>query len=326
MKQSTRDQRQKRLREFDIWLADNLRTTLVELIDAALLDPEEVCEALITYSKDMFLAGYPYGNFAETVNAITQRRPALRRQLTAAWDLAFNWVSGEPRTHHPALPVSVLLGLCSLALLWGWPQEAAIFSMALAGLVRIGEIFSAKRGDLVLPCDAAPGTTGILLKIQEPKTRGRSARHQASRIDYQDVVSLVSAVFSKLDAAAPLWPWSPATLRRRFVTLQRAVGLEVRRLPNSSPYDLASLRPGGATFLLQQTEDSELVRRSGRWLSSRVLEIYIQEAAVSTYQQKMSPWTYSRITELAGVFPNVRERAIFFLDVHIPPRAWPRLW
>ena len=46
---------------------------------------------------------------------------ALRRQLAAAWDLAFNWVSGEPRQHHPAMPVSVLLALCSLALLWGWP-------------------------------------------------------------------------------------------------------------------------------------------------------------------------------------------------------------
>ena len=326
VKQSTRNQRSKRLAEFDSWLADNLRTTLVELVDAALLDPEEICEALIAYGKEMFLAGYPYGNFAETINAVTQRRPALRRQLAAAWDLAFNWVSGEPRQHHPALPVSVLLGLCSLALLWGWPREAAIFAMSWAGLLRIGEIFSARRGDLVLPGDAAPGATGIILKIQEPKTRGRSARHQASRFEYQDIVRLVTAVFRRLDAAAPLWPWSPATLRRRFVTLQRAVGLEVRRLPNSSPYDLASLRPGGATFLLQQTEDSELVRRKGRWLSSRVLEIYIQEASVATYQQKMSPWTYDRITELAGVFSEVMERAVFFLDAHSPERAWPRLW
>lgn len=83
---------------------------------------------------------------------------ALRRQLAAAWDLAFNWVSGEPRQHHPAMPVSVLLALCSLALLWGWPREAAVFGRAWAGILRIGEIFAARRGDLVLPSDAAPGT------------------------------------------------------------------------------------------------------------------------------------------------------------------------
>ena len=167
---------------------------------------------------------------------------------------------------------------------------------------------------------------GILLRIQEPKTRGRSARHQASCIDYQDIVILISAVFRKLDAAAPSWPWSPATLRRRFVTLQQAVGLDVSRKPDSSPYDLASLRPGGATFLLQQTEDSELVRRKGRWLSSRVLEIYIQEASVSTFQQKMSKRTYGRITELADAFPKILEKAVFFLNAHIPERAWPNLW
>ena len=198
--------------------------------------------------------------------------------------------------------------------------------MAWAGILRVGEIFAAKRGDLVLPCDAAPGTSGILLRIQEPKTRGRSARHQAARIEYQDMVTLISAVFRKLDAAAPLWPWSPATLRRRFVTLQQAVGLNVSRTPSSSPYDLASFRPGGATFLLQQTEDSELVRRKGRWLSSRVLEIYIQEASVSTFQQKMSKRTYGRITELSDAFPTILEKAVFFLDAHIPDRAWPNLW
>ena len=326
VKQTTRLQRDKRLSEFDVWLAENLRTTLHELVEAQPLDPEEVCEALIAYGKEMFFAGFPYGNFAETVNAVAQKRPALRRQLAAAWDLAFNWVSGEPRQHHPAMPVSVLLALCSLALLWGWPREAAILGMAWAGILRIGEIFAAKRGDLVLPCDAAPGTSGILLRIQEPKTRGRSARHQAARIEYQDMVTLISAVFRKLDAAAPLWPWSPATLRRRFVTLQQAVGLNVSRTPSSSPYDLASLRPGGATFLLQQTEDSELVRRKGRWLSSRVLEIYIQEASVSTFQQKMSKRTYGRITELSDAFPTILEKAVFFLDAHIPDRAWPNLW
>ena len=34
---------------------------------------------------------------------------------------------------------------------------------------------------------------------------------------------------------------------------------------------------GGATWFLLPTEDAEMLRRRGRWLSSRVMEIYLQE-------------------------------------------------
>ena len=54
-------------------------------------------------------------------------------------------------------------------------------------------------------------------------------------------------------------------------------------------------RPGGATYWLLETEDAEYVRRKGRWLSTRVLEIYLQEASVATYDRRMSDDTKSRI-------------------------------
>eukprot|EP00959_Pyramimonas_sp_CCMP1952_P147167 3080193-Pyramimonas_sp.AAC.1 len=44
----------------------------------------------------------------------------------------------------------------------------------------------------------------------------------------------------------------------------------------------ASLRPGGATFWYRLTDSPDWVRYRGRWLSSRMLEIYIQEAGAST--------------------------------------------
>ena len=78
-----------------------------------------------------------------------------------------------------AMPVSVLSALCGLALLWGWPTEAAVFALTWSGLLRIGETLAATRDDLVLPCDAAPGTGFALLRILQPKARGRVARHQS---------------------------------------------------------------------------------------------------------------------------------------------------
>ena len=67
----------------------------------------------------MFAAGRSYGRYAETINSIAAARPLIKKQLTAAWDLAFCWLSDEPHQHHPAMPRSVLLAACSLSLMWG---------------------------------------------------------------------------------------------------------------------------------------------------------------------------------------------------------------
>jgi hypothetical protein len=58
-----------------------------------------------------------------------------------------------------------------LALLWGWPLEAAIFGMSWA-VENWRSHIGAARADLILPDDFAPGIDYILLRIAEPKTRG----------------------------------------------------------------------------------------------------------------------------------------------------------
>eukprot|EP00435_Cladocopium_sp_Y103_P026094 s726_g6.t1 len=221
----------------------------------------------------------------------------------------------------------IVLAFGGLALLWGWPVEAAIILMTWCGVLRIGEVFQALRADLVLPCDAAPGLGGAILQIRQPKTRGSAARHQAARIDPQDVVALLSAVFRRKPRQERLWVLSPATLRKRFATLQNALGLPMRTLGKQVPYDLASLRAGGATFLLPRFEDSELVRRRGRWISTRVCEIYIQETCVATYAEAMPALAYQRVQRLVQAFPTILDKALFLLDAQIPACQRPnKLW
>ena len=326
LKPRTRSHRDVLLQEFEHWLVEHLRTTLAVLLDSRSIDVDLINEALIGYGKQMFHAGRPFGRFSETINAVAQRRPALRRQLGPTWDLAFNWVVDEPRDHHPALPLSVLLAVVGLSLLWGWSREAAIFGLAWAGILRIGEIFQAVRSDLILPGEAAPGFNSVILKIRQPKTRGTAARHQCSRVDYPDIVLLVATMLRPLPPADLLWDMSPETLRRRFALVLKALGLDTERKPGRAPYSLASLRPGGATHLLQQTEDSELVRRKGRWLSSRVLEIYLQEAGVATYTSRMSHEAQSRIASLAENFQVILKKAVFLKEHRIPERCWAHLW
>ena len=89
--------------------------------------------------------------------------------------------------------------MLSVALCWRWPYEAAIFILTCAGTLRIGEVLQAHRSDLILPSDAAPGQSFIPSQIADPKTRGRSARHQSARVDQPDIIQLLSAAYGKAD-------------------------------------------------------------------------------------------------------------------------------
>ena len=324
--QSTRCRRDLLLAAFDRWLGENMRTTLEALLEPHYLDPERVSEALISYGKDLYNSGKAYGRFSETINAVTSRRPSLRRQVAACWDLAFNCVVDEPHEHNAALPQSILVAIVGLALLWGWCREGALFALGWTGVLRIGEIFGARREDLILPRDAAPGVQFALLKIKLPKTRGRAARHQSARVEPSDVVALLDATFAHLLPSEFLWDRSPSALRKRFSVLQAALGLDGGRGKAGLPYSLSSLRPGGATYWLQATEDAEYVRRKGRWLSTRVLEVYLQETTFATYTQKMSGVSQSRVYMICSHFNEILLKAIAFKEAYIPECAWPRLW
>ena len=265
----TRASRDALLQEFQVWLYEDQGISLSVLLTAKPPDAEEICRLLVEYGKQMFAAGRAYGKYAETINAIGAARPFVKKHLTQAWDLAFAWLADEPGQHHPALPLSVLLSITSVALMWGWVFEAGAICLAWCGILRIGEVFLAQRRDLILPCDSMPGIHFILLKIKLPKTRGRSAKHQAARVDPIDIVELLTAIYADLPSDAPLWPFSASTLRKRFNSLLEALNLDTKKTVDGRPFGLGSLRAGGATHLLLETENPDLVRRRGRWLAHR---------------------------------------------------------
>ena len=119
-------------------------------------------------------------------------------------------------------------------------------------------------------------------------------------------------------------PFSAATLRKRFRALLNAVGLPTEKAKGVLPFSLGSLRPGGATHLLNACENSELVRRRGRWLSTRVMEIYLQEVQVATFVRKLDPIVRGRLEAFSLAFSDVLQKVSFFLNTGVPPKTW--LW
>ena len=112
---------------------------------------------------------------------------------------------------------------------------------------------------------------------------------------------------------------SPGTFRQRFAKLTQQFGLDKLQWWSCiKPLDLGSLRAGGATWLLQTAENGELVRRRGRWLNQRIMEIYVQEVSSVLFLSKLPAATSAWLLEPMRWFPYMLEKAEFFQEKRLP--------
>lgn len=130
---------------------------------------------------------------------------------------------------------------------------STLIALCWGGICRIGEVLAAFREDLILPQDVMYTSNTIYLKIREPKTRFKAARHQVARLDYEDLVDLIAAVIGSVDKSRLLWPHSGQLLRTRFKQLLAGVGLPTDHRDGRRPLDLGSLRAGGICFSSRRT-------------------------------------------------------------------------
>lgn len=314
----TKEARAKLIADFEQWLVSK-GVVLADLIHLVSLDIDAVNKALEMFGRELHRNGRPYNHYAETINAVSALRPSLRRVLQGAWDLAFTWLREEPPTHHVAIPWQALLCLVSTAYLWNWPRVAGVLALSWGGITRIGEVLGAKRKHLVLPNDLGRTIQYCLLQIQEPKTRFKAARHEVAKLDQPQLLKVVETAFESLSPEQALWPLSPQTLKNRFQKLVERVGLN--RLPAGCKrgLDLGSLRAGGASWMLMTTED---VRRRGRWINNKIMEIYIQEAASIQFLPKLPVDVRNTVLLGATLFPTVLDKVYWWFRCGLPEAAW----
>ena len=296
------------------------------LLENSLQQAEGINACLASYGRMLYYAGRPYGHFAETINAVVSRKAILRRHLQPAWDVAYAWMRNEPPVHHVACPWQVVLALISSALIWGWTREAGVIALCFAGILRAGEGLNALRRDLLLPADSLGMNDFALLALEESKTRFSVARHQCAKIDSADMLRVLRLAFEHLLPTEKLWPWSNQTFRNRFRTLLASLGLPTSNVNGVKPLEVGSLRPGGATWLLQATENSELVRRRGRWTTTKVLEIYLQETACIRFWTSLDESQRSNILTVGQSFLAVLEKAELLKVSNVPPNVWFKIF
>jgi len=322
--EKTQKGREKLLEGFDAWLRGK-GLSLEVFLDPSQVDLDMVNLLIERYGRDLFKAGRPYGHYSELINGIASLRPRFRRALQGAWDLAYTWLKHEPGGHHTALPWQALVAMLVGALLWGWVRVAGIIALSWGSLSRIGEVVSATRLKLVLPSDLGFSVDYALLQIDEPKTRLRAARHQVARLDQPQLLMILEFAFSRLSKGERLWPFSPQTLRKRFYTLLDALTLPKGASGPSRGLDMGSLRAGGATWLLESSENPELVRRRGRWISAKIMEIYIQESSSAQFVPLLEPAVKEKVLLAVHLFPSVLKRCKFLHEAAVPENAWRHL-
>ncbi len=201
------------------------------------------------------------------------------------------------------------------------PRVAGMCALCFGGILRTGEAPNAFRYDLLLPEDTHGTNRYALLSIAEPKTRYSAARHQSSKIDSADLIRVLSIAFAKLSPNEKLWPMSGQTLRNSFKAILTSLGLMTIH-PGMQMLDLASLRPGGATWLLQATEQSELVRRRGRWVTSKVMEVYLQEVSAARYLSCLDESQKNKVFGVAFGFLQILQEAESFVAAKVKENIW----
>ena len=307
--------------KFIAWLEER-RFDVNQVVFAQPLDIDALNDVLVQYGKWLFSEGKPYYHFSELVNAVTSKRPAVRRAIQQSWDLAFLWGSYEPATHHVAMPAQVLVSVISVAFVWGWSREAAVFALAWGALLRIGEVLKARRADLIMPSDLGDTIDHALLRILEPKTRFRAARHQTGKLEQPDLIEIIRIGFGHLHPSDPLWPFSGSTLRLRLASILAKLELPTKKGQKPKPLSLASFRPGGATWLITQTESAEVVMRRGRWASRKVMDCYLQEVTSLTYLNEVSATAKKLVLKAVEAFPSLLRAVIHFHRCKIPEPTW----
>ena len=313
--------REKYFSAFENWVRGH-DIDLDWLLDNYFQHVDDINALLSRYGRELFAAGKTYNQFAETINELTSRRPPLRRLMQGAWDIGYAWRKCEPSVHHVAMPSLVLMAALTTALTWGWTRLAGAFSLMWGGLLRPGELCGAFREDLLLPCDMGYSTPFCLLAIKEPKTRFSNARHQSAKLDISDLMEVVSMAFKDVPSTHRLWPFSAQTLRNRLKQVLEALQLPSEHTNSHRAIDLGSFRAGGATYIIQTTEDGDLLQRRGRWANRKMMEIYVQEVSALMYLKKVEQSTKDRILTMASAFPEVLRKTSEYYAAKIPSNVW----
>lgn len=209
-------------------------------------------------------------------------RPRLRKSLQATWQALRAWEELKPTSYRAPLPLPLLVVMTCAARhrayfeCKGGQQELwLVFStlMLVGFFALLRPILNLTVSDITLPNSFSIGGPYAVIRIRSPKNSRQMGAQQFAELRHPDAVSWLSwLVIKRKEPAEPLWRGTHTKFRMLFRHLTQRLRIEGLKL---SP---ASLRAGGATWMLDQKTEVSKIRFNGRWANLRSLEHYLQVA------------------------------------------------
>ncbi|CAE7414981.1 unnamed protein product, partial [Symbiodinium sp. KB8] len=262
--------------------------------------PSLLAMALRAYGDHLFQTGGSLQNFRYTVVAAQRLSWGMKGQLGPAWEMVSRWERQQPVVHRTPVPEVLVKALAALAWAKGLRRWTVVTLIAFYGLARIGEVIKTKRRSLLLPADHMGGFCATFVKLEGPKTAGRGGpRTQHLRVDFAPAVELVVAGVTGLDWDDPVYPFRPASYRRRWDMLLGVLGLDRCELTPGG------LRGVGAVWAYHHGTAVADIQWRMRLKHQHTLVHYLQEVAALNALLEAGADSRVRLRQVAELFPFV---------------------
>ena len=192
--------------------------------------------------------------------------PSVKGHLPYAWKLTKAWAKAEPPNRATPFTPLMALGLAGLCVASNMVPVAALILVGFDGFLRSGELFAMKVGDISFRKGMA------VIKLALTKSGKRRGLMEVIVITSKIAVELLARACQGRGAEEFVAPCSAFSLRKILRTLLAELQLD------ELLYSWYSLRRGGATAYFLQTGSMEKTLLRGRWTSSTVARLYIQDA------------------------------------------------
>eukprot|EP00438_Fugacium_kawagutii_P028453 Skav206777 [mRNA] locus=scaffold1075:46207:47355:+ [translate_table: standard] len=222
-------------------------------------------------------------------------RPRLHGTLKTTWNTLRSWEEMNPSGFRAPMPLPLLAAFLCQARRFAvrssedheqhlWYVLAALVSVAFFGMLRPGELFGLTPEDVSLPHSMSLAASFAVIRLKRPKNARQMGTQQFCELRHPDAINWLAWVMHSMpEKGARLWPSSPNKFRVMFKQVCRRLMIASVKL---SP---ASLRAGGATWMLDEGVEVSRIRFQGRWSNQRSLEHYLQVARAQQLALTISP-------------------------------------
>ena len=246
------------LQQFFDWLTGEGLTLPKRVTDMDLLVSD--------YLEHLWATGEGKSVANNTLAALQDRDPNLRRKLPGSWRLMKAWLTAEIPNRAAPMTLALLDALCGWSVMKGCPEFGLSLRVAFFGLLRTGELLKLQAKDIYITSPRGPAVLSLGL------TKSGARQGAAESVTLHDTSVLPSLYHWKQQSQAHAYlTVKPHAWRRLFN--QAMEGLDLL----SFGYRPYSLRRGGATFFFQHHGSFDKLLVLGRWAAAKTARIYINE-------------------------------------------------